>query len=177
MSYRTRRPVRMAGAVVTSGSIDTGEVTWTRGGARAATVLSGGITIAVHSGIYPTVTTYSGGHVLFFSGAGRLNTLMPHLQMQSGVPVFFYDAGAIAPSGVSVSGQKVFALIPPTHRLGDVLGFQSGYGFTTPWRDYIECDIPFTSGLCAAIPSGIPGFTLTYTPEALRSGAGNEEAD
>ncbi len=170
MSLATRRPLRMAGALAASGFTDTGEVNFTQGGQRTVTVWSGGLAPAMR-GIPGGAA--SGNNITVFSGAGRLHKIMPHLQMQSGVQAWFYDSDLPARSGagpvvslLAESGARVLGIIPVTHRLGDIAGFQSGYGFSTPWQDVITVEAPFTSGLYVSAASGCPGFSFTYTPAA-----------
>ena len=169
MSFRTRRPVRMAGAVVTSGSIDTGELRTTRGGERRFTAFSGGI-LPLGSG-NPAPVAQTADHAILWSGAGRLLMAFP-LQAISGVALHFYDSAGVARSGPGTfqeSGYAVLGVIPPNtwnNNGGTLLGIQSPLWF----------DMPFYSGLAVAGTSGIPGFTVTWSPEAFRSGAGNDES-
>lgn len=171
MGAITKSPTRLAGANVSSGNLNTGEVPWTRGGARAVTVYSGAIAM---SGIGSAVA--SGGSVLFFSGAGRINTftaLFPagvaiagngQGAIISGIPIVVYDAGITARSGLftdatlSESGARpLFVWQPPI-----VL---SGANFPTPGYTPTSIDMPFTSGLCVMALSGSPGFSMSFTPE------------
>src|SRR5690242_20076362 len=94
MSVTSRNPLRMAGAIVYSGSPNTGEVRTTRGGEIVYSALSG---VAVDT--------------LIQSGAGRLNTVS-RLTVASGMGVIFYDS-AIATSGgpFAVSGHLALATI------------------------------------------------------------------
>jgi len=169
MSFLTRRPMIMTGAVSSSGFVGTNELSTTRGGQLTATIWSGGLAPGLLS--CPAGAATSGNQVILVSGQGRLHTVIPHLQMQSGIQVWFYDAALPARSGagpiaalLAESGARVLGIIPPTQRAGDVAGFQSGYGFTTPWKDKIDFDTPFLSGLMVACASGAPGFSVSYTP-------------
>src|SRR4051812_14409086 len=107
MSNPVQKPTFMAGTPRSSGDVQTGEMAQVRAGGRTACVWSGHIltTAALAGGVPGGVC--SGGNILIYSGAGRLNTVLPHIQMASGATVFFYDAGAISASGVSVSGQRI----------------------------------------------------------------------
>ena len=107
MSIATRKQVWMKGANLFSGGVNTGEVAWNRGGTVAAHVYSGAITMSGRSS-----AVSSGGSVLFFSGAGRLNTFTAHppvgvalagngaIGFLSGIPIVVYDAAIMARSGV-----------------------------------------------------------------------------
>ena len=159
MSLRTRRPMRMLGGAHVSGNLNTGEMPVADGGQKTVVVWSGGLLM---SGLIPGYGTLSSGNqIMLWSGAGRLNTLQPHVMMQSGLAVFFYDTAAIAGSGVGVSGQRIIALIPPTHKAS----YTSGAELQTfpNWRDILRPQVPFTSGLCVSAPSGAPGFTVSFT--------------
>jgi len=183
MSLRTRKPVRMAGAIIQSGNLDTGEVRMTRGGERVATIFSGAINMNAGAGA-PGAAFSSGGSVLIISGAGRLNSftaLWPagvalagngEGGVVSGQPIVVYDSVITARSGVltdgtiSESGRKIlFSWAPPKL-------IASGALVLNPHATYnpVPLDIPFYSGLCAMALSGAPGFTVSYTPEAVRSG-------
>jgi hypothetical protein len=154
MSAPINKPCFVAGTPRSSGDVQTGEVTVTRGGGRAACVWSGSLlTNAALTG----GAVQSGGHILLYSGAGRLNTVCQHQNVLtlSGVAVTFYDAGTITVSGVSVSGQRFLGVV-------NAPGGQSGqFTGTAP----VLFDMPFSSGLCVAAPSGTPGFSVSYTPE------------
>ncbi len=158
MSLQTRSPVRTFGAV-SSGSPDTGEQLTTRGGTRRYSVYSGGL-ITVNSGSLPLpLQLGSGGHVNIWSGAGRLNTVIPH-QYISGAATVFYDAASIAGSGVgtfATGGYAVLGIIPANSFNGTNLG---------PLPP-IQFDTPFMSGLSVSAPSGSAGFTVTWTPEMI----------
>jgi hypothetical protein len=159
MSAPINKPCFVAGTPRSSGDVQTGEVTVTRGGGRAACVWSGSLlTNAALTGAPGAVQ--SGAHVLLFSGAGRINTVVQHQNVLtlSGVAVNIYDAGSIAPSGVSVSGQRLLAVL-------NAPGGVSGQ-FTLSTVPF-AVDMPFSSGLCVSAPSGSPGFTVSYTAEVV----------
>lgn len=157
----TKSPCFVAGTNRASGDVGTGELQTVRGGGRCACVLSGSLLVTPNVGGPPGITS-SGGHILFFSGAGRLNSVLPQVTMSGGLAVYFYDAATLAPSGTSVSGQKIIGVIPAFTMVA-----LSGAGAQVPFTGQpFNVDMPFTSGLCAAIPSGTPGFTVSWTPEA-----------
>lgn len=147
----------MAGANLRSGDVNTGEFQHVRGGGRAATIFSGGFGPGLTGAPGAIV---SGGNVLFFSGAGRLNSVLPHQNTLtlSGVSITFYDAGIIKLSGVSIaaSGAKILG------QLGTAGGASGQFDL---FRGATLFDCPFQSGLCAEALSGAVGFTATYTPE------------
>ena len=162
MSIRSKSPLRTAGANLRSGFADLGEVAHTRGGFQTATIWSGALNPNLTGA--PTGAVASGGNSQLWSGAGRLHTILPHSLLTSGQPVYFYDAGAITVSGVSVSGQKIIGIIPNSMRAP--LAVISGQVQTTvAWEDQIVLDMPFTSGLCVSAASGAPGFTCSFTTE------------
>ena len=161
MSVATDAPLTQLGGQLYSGAPRTGEVQVVRGGGLSVSVQSGNILANSFLSTCGPGSVSSGGHILFFSGAGRLNNILPHTTMTSGVPVFFYDAATLAASGTSVSGQRVIAVLPTPFQSYQVSGN------TPPWQWRYETDTPFSSGLCAAIPSGCPGFTINFTPEVV----------
>ena len=162
MSLQTRKPLRMGGANFASGNPNTGELMFTRGGGQNACLWSGALAPSLAG--CPAGAVTSGGNTMLFSGAGRLNSILPHALLTSGQPVFFYDSSIITVSGISVSGQKLIGFIPATYR-APLTPISGQYAVTIPWQDKIDCDMPFTSGLCVSAPSGAPGFTISFTPE------------
>ncbi len=164
MSVATRSPLRMVGGLLASGGPNTGEVKYIRAGDFCGAIWSGAV-VPVLTGT-PTGAVTSGNHVLFVAGAGRLNTILPHVQMASGLPVYFYDASALALSGVSVSGQRIIGVLPGTWLGGTYSG--TGLNVGSPFNgEPIRPEMPFASGLCAAVPSGCPGFTASWTVEVV----------
>lgn len=166
MAQRSRNPHRMAGAVVSSGNLDTGEVAWTRGGQRLVSFFSGGPLQLGSGSVAPVAQT--GDHAIFWSGAGRLNTVFPH-QAISGVAVHFYDSAVVARSGPNTyreSGYGLLAVIPANT-------WDNQGGTLEQIHKPIHFDTPFYSGLAVIGASGVPGVTFTFTPEAFRSGAGD----
>lgn len=172
MSSPVKKPCFVAGTVRSSGDVQTGEVSVTRGGQRTACVWSGNILTTAALTAAPGAIQ-SGGNVLFYSGAGRLNTVMPHAYLTSGQPVFFYDAGTPTVSGVSVSGCKLIGIIPAPYQ-GPLAAASGNLQTTFAWPQKIEMDMPFFSGLCASAPSGAPGFTLSYTAEVNEPAFGRD---
>ena len=150
MATPRRKPLFIAGTPRSSGDVQTGEITWTRGGGRAASFLSG----------------QNAGDALIYGGAGRLNTLLVLTAApSSGSTVLFYDS-AVATSGGPFlgSGHKTLAVIPPLFSPSPTSGLSP---FAVP--GYVgDLDVPFQSGLCVACVSrsGSAGFAVTYTPES-----------
>lgn len=161
MSVTSRNPLRMAGASF-SGFPGTQEVAMTRGGQMTACVWSGALAPSLAG--CPAGSVTSGGHTQLWSGAGRLNTIMPHAYLNSGQAVTFYDAGAISVSGISVSGQRFVGIVPQSMR-APLAVLSGNTQATVAWQDAIQIDMPFSSGLCVSAASGAPGFTVSFTPE------------
>jgi len=118
-------------------------------------------------GGFYTFCRFSGtpGDVLILSGAGRLNRVLPHVQMQSGLAVYFYDSGTATSGGpFPLSGHPVVGVIPPTW----TPAMQSGAFIVPLTGEALDIDLPFSSGLCVAMKSGQPGFTVGYTPELYK---------
>jgi len=159
----------VGGQPLSGGAVpNTGEIPHIRGGSMKAAILSGGLAVSLPIlGVSGGVS--SGGHAQIWAGtsgqgAGRLNSVMLHTQMQSGQSVVFYDASTIAVSGVSVSGQAILGVVPGPWTLGVLTG--SGM-LPVIWTGApYNFDSPFLSGLCVAVPSGAPGFTCTFTPDS-----------
>lgn len=115
-------------------------------------------------GGFYTFCRYSGtpGDVLIFSGTGRLNKVLQHSQMQSGLEITFYDSATATSGGpFPLSGHIVVGKVPPTWPPA----VQSGAFIIPLGGEPITIDIPFISGLCVAMKSGQPGFTATWAPE------------
>ena len=166
MSLASRKPVRMAGAVLNSGNLDTGEVLWNRGGMRTASVYSGSddYTLSGQLMHVPGGVGSGAGGFIIYSGGGRLNTYIPHAAVSGLVPPVFYDSVGALASGPFLGGnprrilyQAPANTIELTHFLG---------AGPVP----VVLDVPFQSGLCVFYRSGAIGFTVTFTPEAVRSG-------
>ena len=168
MSVRTKNPQYLAGANFTSGGPNTGEIHHTRGGQRNGTVWSGALAMSLVG--LPTGALGSGNNAQVWSGPGRLHTIIPHQYLNSGQPVWFYDAGAITVSGISVSGQRIIGYVPLT--MPAALAVLSGNTqLTLAWDQRIVVDMPFTSGLCISAASGSPGCSFSFSTERLVSGA------
>ena len=157
MSIPVQKPCFIAGTPRSSGDVQDGAVVITQGGGRTAVVWSGSLLTNAALGGAPGAAQ-SGGNIILFSGAGRLNSYFQHQNVLtlSGVAVTFYDAGAITLSGTSVSGQRFLAIL-------NAPGGASGQ-FTLASVP-TQLGTPFSSGLCVSAPSGTPGFTVSYTPE------------
>lgn len=157
MSVTSRNPLRMAGACINSGNPATGEVAYTRGGQRTLCVYSGALLLG--SGGSVPLAGGTTGHAQWWSGPGRLNTILPH-QAVSGAAGFFYDSATIALSGVAgyaSSGYPVVGVVPAnTFGVAGVVGGPP---------QQMNVDVPFQNGLCASFPSGMAGVTFTITPE------------
>ena len=172
MSLTTRRPVRMAGAVLNSGAPNTGEVAFQNGGIQTATMWSGNLLTNASLTGCPAGAVTSGGHTMLWSGAGRLHRILVHDMLTSGQQVTFYDSATIAPSGISVSGQRFIGRIPA--RAPATLALASGeVDQQRQWQTVIEMQMPFTSGLSVGAASGAPGFTVSFTPESVPTSTGN----
>lgn len=144
MSLPIQKPLYLAGTNASSGSVQTGELTFTEGGGRVTCFFSGSTL----------------GDTLIFSGAGRVNVVTMHTQMQSGVSAFIYDA-AVATSGgpFGLSGHKMIYATPPTWG-----GAASGvYLPLNPAG--VLVDKVFQSGLCVNTRSGNAGFSFSWSPE------------
>jgi hypothetical protein len=136
----------------------------TNGGWSTFTSYSSGLAAAGSSNI-----NVSGpGDFLLQSGAGRLdNYLLQPSTTLGGVPnitsggcVVFYDS-AVATSGgpYVLSGHKVVAI---TTYPGEYVT-ASGFGANPLNPVFVE--MPFQSGLCVALKSGQPGFTVAWSSE------------
>ena len=173
MSVPFRSPTIIAGTPYSSGDIQTGEIAWTRGGGRGASVHSGAIAMTV---LGVAGAFGSGGSVLLWSGAGRLNSftaLWPAgvalagngaAGILSGMPIVAYDSAITARSGVFTDGTiaesgraTLYTWYAP-----QVL---SGVNVNSPGYVPVAVDKPFNSGLCVMALSGSPAFTVTFTPE------------
>lgn len=161
MSFTTRNPMRWLGACPTSGGVDDGSFLDRIGGTKTAGVYSGGLAPTGFGGVNVAAAN---GHVLLATGQGRLNTVLPH-QAISGVQITFYDSAVVALSGVALyaaSGMPVVGVVNPN-------SFYAPNTLGGPLVVRFDCQ--FTSGLCASVASGAPGFTATWTPAIPASGA------
>jgi len=175
MSFSTRSPMRMAGAQLYSGGPNTGEIAHIRGGALTATIFSGALLSGSTQPIFATpAASPSNGSgqsdVVLFSGPGRLNSILAHTQMTSGLPVIFYDAQVVWSGGpIAASGHRVVGVLPPTFG-GGMINLSGGIAVTPFTGAPINVDIPFVNGLAVRVASGQPGWTVTFTPEVAAVG-------
>lgn len=168
MSIPSRSPLRMAGAALYSGGVNTGEMMTARGGVVAGSLFSG----ALFSGTTQpaasvgAVQLSNAGEMLLFSGPGRLNSIVLHASVfvLSGPGTVFYDNGTLTSGGpFAASGHKILANTnaPAAYAL---LGAAAS-GYLSPAGAVIAVDMPFASGLALNTKSGAPGFTVSWTPE------------
>lgn len=127
------------------------------GGTRSFNIYSGGLTTHGSGGKEPLSNPGTGDSV-WFSGAGRVNTVIPHGAV-SGEVMTLYDSVVTARSGISSleSGiQCVFQM--PRNTNGGMNGiFNEG-------PPIFRVDTPFFSGLAMQARSGVIGVTVYYTP-------------
>ena len=146
--------MRTAQANLQSGFPNTGEFQWTQGGVQTASIPSGIIAGAGLTAAPGAVN--NGSDTMFFSGAGRLNKIIPAVAL-SGTAVVFYDGtGPLSGGPIYASGHKYLGVLPANTFNGNV-------ALQGPLP--IEVGAPFFSGLCAGVRSGCAGFTVTWTPE------------
>ena len=113
-----------------------------------------------------------GSDVMLWSGAGRLDAVVPHLgSLHSGtvLSIRFYDAGAPVSGGpLYASGHRPIwdspVYLAPLSGGGGILS--SGQLPVVPdISDPFWVSQPFASGLCFNCKSGQGGFTVFFTPE------------
>ena len=123
-----------------------------------------------------TDSSHSGapGGLQLWAGAGRLDFLQllgygaAAPPAASGLPIYFYDAGAIVSGGpITNSGLNVVGILDArgeAARQPAALGlsFNSGALIFTGPPYYLGTT--FTSGLCVETRSGQPGFICGWTP-------------
>ena len=145
MSTPVTKPLYLAGTNASSGSVQTAELIFTRGGGRTFCFFSGSTL----------------GDTLIYSGAGRVNNYIMHTQLLSGIPAVIYDAALVTSGGpFGLSGHKFIFSTPPTW------GGSAGSGVNIPFNPAAQnVDMPFQSGLCVNTRSGNAGFTVSFTPE------------
>lgn len=153
MSVTSKNPLRFAGAVFNSGSINTGEQNMTFGGLVAATVFSG-IASGVSLAAAPGAVAF-GSDILFWSGAGRLKDVAIGTVFASGSTVKFYDSAAPASGGPASGVKHLFDIVNSV--LSGAVGLAPG--------TVLAADIPFTSGLACNLTQNPGTFTVTFTPE------------
>ncbi len=166
MSVTTRNPLRIIGGQPFSGGPNTGEQATIRGGSLAATVYSGNFALGGSGGLTGAPGAVAvGGDVQLWSGAGRLNSILIHNVIQSGLQVVFYDTSTVTSGGPFPSSGHRFLGIIPAITYG--AGVASGNTFIVNDGKPINVDIPFQSGLAFNSRSGQTGFTVTWTPEVI----------
>lgn len=173
MSWVYSRPLRLAGANVNSGNVNTGDVQYSRGGLQAMSIYSGmasGVSLAAAVANAGNAVAV-GADVLLVSGAGKIKDVILHQQQLSGLGITFYDAGIVASGGPFVSsGTKVVAIIPAgTTFITTASGLYQPLGNS----QVFNFDKPFQSGLCVNLKSGQPGFTVDFVVETNPTGAYN----
>ncbi len=145
----------IAGTNTFSGTPNTGQVLFTFGPS---------MTDSSHSG--------APGGLQLWAGAGRLDFLQllgygaAAPAAASGLPIYFYDAGAIISGGpITNSGLNVVGILDARSEAARSFGittFNSGVLiFTGP---PYTLGTTFTSGLCVDTRSGQPGFIAGWTP-------------
>ncbi len=131
----------LAGTIIPSGSPNTGQVTYSFGGSKTFSSLSG---------VAPDLRIQAGGGRLEF--ASFINSADA---AASGLPIVFYDSHAADVAGPhSTSGHKVLGVLSPSNTA-------SGVGQGGDIRRY---SMVYTSGLCVTQISGQVGFMCTYLP-------------
>lgn len=169
MSVSSKNPLRLAGATVNSGDVNTGEQKVTTGGGQSMSIYSGNAVLSgVLSAAYANagVAVGTGYDVLLVSGAGRIKDVMLHQQALSGLAITFYDAGAVSSGGpFPLSGHKVVAVVPGSTNVANPINSGTAFVAVTPLTPFWGFDKPFQSGLCVALKSGQPGFTVDFIPE------------
>lgn len=137
----------------------------TTGGFNTASIYSGAVA--------PSLTACpgavaGGSDVLLFSGAGRLDLIMQHQPVQSGLSIYFYDTGVVTSGGpFPSSGHKIIGVLPPTWRVPTGVTVASGQtNFVDSQPGFpIQVSMPFQSGLALNSRSGQAGVTVCWTPE------------
>ncbi len=107
-----------------------------------------------------------GSDVMFYSGAGRLQAVIPHqtLMALSGVTGVFYDAHAPVSGGpIPASGHVILGNSLNQNRITNS-GDQLAAGVP------LVLNVPFYSGLCYNSRSGQAGVTVVWTPESHQRG-------
>ena len=166
MGWRIKSPDYVLGANPTSGGINDGAQTSIRGGQIRGGMWSGGLATSTYPQPLGAAVAGGGGDYLFYSGAGRLNTVLPLVQMQSGQAITFYDAASVAASGAAIGG-AILGVIPATWGQ-----FSSGIPTSGALNPVIVntitptiLEVPFYSGLCVRAQSGAGGFAFTWSPD------------
>jgi hypothetical protein len=136
----------------------------TPGGFQTASIFSG--QVAPNLAACPGAVA-GGSDVLLFSGAGRLDDILQHVQMASGQPVFFYDSAVPTSGGpFALSGHKIVGVLPGTWAGGIATTASGATAAPTSFVNPVFATrLPFQSGLCVNSRSGQPGFTVAWSPE------------
>lgn len=159
MSIPTTRTCTVAGTPFSSGSVQTGELVVVNGGGRAACIYSGSLS-GIGIGGAPGAVV-NGNDIFFYSGAGRLTSVQPHIGVQSGQPIIFYDTALAASGGpIPTSGHILIAKVPFTN---EQLSAQAVGGLSSVAPIFMNA--VFQSGLACRIASGAPGFTIFFQVE------------
>jgi hypothetical protein len=132
----------------------------TYNGFNTATVFSGGSSSTLSGSSIGAIS----GDLLIALGPGRLDSILPFSQL-SGSDTVFYDSatpanGVTGGGPVVTSGHKVLARLNGNTWLGVNGTFAGG-------PSIVSVGMPFQSGLCVALRSGSPGYTICWTPEPL----------
>lgn len=160
MSIPVPKSCIVAGTPYSSGSVQTGEIVIVNGGGRADAIYSGSLAGAGLGGCPGAVA--AGADVFFWSGAGRLVSIQPHLGLLSGAAVNFYDTALAASGGpIAASGHKLIARLPATQEMMNLVTNSGQIGNVNP----IIVNAPFQSGLACRASSGCPGFTIFFNVE------------
>ena len=127
------------------------------GGTRSFNIYSGGLITHGSGGKVPLSDPGTGDSV-WFSGAGRVNTVIPH-NAGSGQVSVLYDSVVTARSGISALESGIQAIFFMT---GNTNGGNNGIFNEGP--PIFRVDTPFFSGLALQARSGVTGMTVYYTP-------------
>lgn len=130
-----------------------------RAGSQTACLWSGALAPSVARAPGAVATA---GHVLLYSGGGRLNSVLVHQALAAAPAVYFYDSVSVTVSGVSVSGQLLIGMVPVSPQV--TASGQATLSIVSFAGEPIRPEMPFFSGLCVAYPSGCPGITVSFTP-------------
>lgn len=149
--------MNVLGGNVNSGNMATGEVLVTQGGTQKAAFLSGGTQTSLAQ--YAPGAVVAGNAVLLQSGAGRLKAIQFLSQASGTNPTFFDAVGVVSGAGPWGSGYPMLTLF------GNTLGVSGSAFATLAGPAPVQCDIPFSSGLCVNVISGCPQFSCTWVPE------------
>jgi hypothetical protein len=175
MAVTTRSPLRLVGACVNSGAVNTGEQRATYGGGMTACIYSGmvsGVGLTGAPFAITGVNTAGGADLMLWSGPGRLKDVLIQQTVVSGQQTTFYDGATPTSGGPFVaSGHRMLGVIPPGVSGGPGVFGLMGSGLPTVAQGQVLAyDIPFHSGLIVNMKSGGQGFTVTFSPEVNPAG-------